>query len=573
MSATSRRRLGASMVGVALLLVGCSGGGEQDETEAPPEPTEAPTTPDGSEEPPSEPEEETEPPEEAAEPDPAAPEAYGVSAGHPDAVAAGMAALEAGGTAADAAVAAATASSVVEPFTSGLGGGGAALVLEQGEQPRAYDYRDVVPDEGIPPSNTGVPGFVAGMERLRADHGALDLAVLLEPSIALAEGAEVSELLAQRLASDSAVLPTGELDELYPEGAPLRAGETMVQTELADTLRVVAEDGAAAFYEGELAEELTATVDGLDPASLEAYEVQSTEPPTGAVGELEVIGAAPALPGTSLIQQLQLAETLGLAELDPDTPDFVHALAASWRIALAEQEGALGDPDFVEVPVDELTDAERNRSLAEASQLGLEAVPSVDPGQPADESDPNTTHITAVDADGTMVSMTNTITNFWGSRDHALGFFLNDHLRRFDLGRGGVNEPEPGRRPVTWSLPVVLADEQGRPVLGLGSPGGPRIPNVLAAAIARWGLHDQPLEQVVEAPRFHVDGGSLAVEAGYAGLRDDLLGRGWAQVTEPDSRLYFGSIQALEIDYDDGELRGATDPRREADHAIESAPD
>lgn len=573
MMATVQRRPRASMIAAAVLLAACSGENAGDEQEGSRPPVEAPATREEDGAPAPEPEEEPEPPEQEADPEPVAPEAYGVSAGHPDAVDAGMEVLERGGTAADAAVAAATASAVVEPFTSGLGGGGAALVLEQGEQPRAYDYRDVVPADGIPPSNTGVPGFVAGMDRLRADHGVLDLDELLAPAIALTEGAEVSGLLAERLAADAGALPVGELDQYYPDGAPLPAGATMVQPELGDTLRTVAADGAASFYEGPLAEELAAAVPGLDAGSLADYQVQSTTPPSGSFGDLEVIGAAPALPGTSLIQQLQLAETLGLDELDPRSADFVHALAAAWRIAFAQQQWQLGDPDFVEVPMDELTDTRANRTLAEANDLELDSVPTIDPGEPLGGTAPNTTHITAVDADGTMVSMTNTITNFWGSRDHALGFFLNDHLRRFDLGQGGVNQPEPGRRPVTWSLPAIVADAQGRPVLGLGSPGGPRIPNILAAAIARWGMHDQELEQVVEAPRFHVEGTTLAVESGYAGLRDELLARGWADLTEPAGRLYFGSIQALEIDYDDGELRGATDPRREADHRIEPASD
>ncbi len=575
MSSRRRRRCRSCVVVAvvaALLVVACDGAQEQ---VAPPEsPVDAPDVevepepapdddPDDLGEPPVEPDEPDEP---TVDP----PEAYGVSAGHPDAVDAGMVVLEQGGTTADAAVAAAMASGVVEPFTSGLGGGGAALVLEPGEEPRAYDYRDVVPDGGIPASNTGVPGFVAGMEQLREQHGVLGFDELLAPSIELAEGATVSELVAERLAADAGSLPTGQLDHLYPGGAALTAGETMVQEELADTLRTLAHDGADAFYDGPLAEELAASVDGLDPASLAAYEVRSATPPSGTVGDVEVIGAAPPLPGTSLIQQLQLAETLGLDELDPGTGDFVHALGASWRIALHHQEWQLGDPEVVDVPVGDLTDPARNAEVADAYGLALDALPPVDLSAPPEEGDPNTTHITVVDAEGTMVSMTNTITNFWGSRGYALGFFLNDHLRRFDLGQGEVNQPAPGRRPVTWSLPVIVADAEGRPVLGLGSPGGARIPNVLAATIARWALHGESLEETVAAPRFHVEGTSVDVESGYLGLRDDLLARGWAEVTEPPGRLYFGSVQALEVDYDAGELRGATDGRREADHRIES---
>ncbi len=496
------------------------------------------------------------------------PDAHAVSAGHPDAVDAGMSVLEDGGTAVDAAIAAAFASGVAEPFTSGLGGGGAAIVLEQGEEPRAYDYRDVVADDGvIPATNTGVPGFVAGMEALHDHHGSLGWDELVSPAVGFAEETTTSPLLAERLAADADALPVGDLPHLYPDGAPLQDGAPLVQDELATTLRILADEGPPAFYEGAIAESLTA-YDGLDAASLAGYEVHASTPPSGAVGDVEVIGAAPPLGGTTLIQQLQIAEALGVAEQPPNSPRAVHHLASAWRIALANQRAELGDPRFVDVPVDELVDPDRNAAIAEA--LDPDSVPSIDPGAPGGGHAPNTTHITAVDSYGTMVSMTNTITNFWGSRQYTDGFFLNDHLRRFEGGTGEANRPEPGKLPVTWSLPVIIADTDGRPVLGLGTPGGARIPNVLASAITRWGLQGVPLEDVVTGPRFHVHGTTIEVEAELGGARDQLLALGWSDVTEPASRLHFGSIQALEIDYDDGVIRGASDPRREADHRIQA---
>lgn len=539
------------------------------EPEEPTEPEETSEPGEAEPEAPAEPEEPDDPaPGDEEEPAAAPPDAVGVSAGHPDAVDAGMEVLDAGGTAVDAAVAAAFASGVSEPFTSGLGGGGAALVLEHDAEPRAYDYREVVAQDGrIPDSNTGVPGFAAGMERLRSEHGALSLADLVAPSIDLAEGTEVSGLVAERLASDAGALPTDRLPHLYPGGTALSAGDTMVQEDLADTLRIIADEGPDGFYEGEIAATLDERVDGLDAQTLAAYQVQSTEPPTGSFGDHELIGAAPPLGGTTLIQQLQIAEELGLADAPPESADAVHALGVAWQVALAHHEWDLGDPDFVDVEADELVDPDRNAALAQ--DLDLASLADVDPAEPRGGTDPNTTHITAVDDDGTMVSMTNTITNFWGSRQYQRGFFLNDHLSRFSDGRGQANAPEPGKRPVTWSLPMLVADEEGRPVLGLGSPGGPRIPNTLAGALNRWALHDQQLTEVVEAPRHHVDGTTLDVEGDLEGLRDDLLGRGWTAVDAPGSRLHFGSIQALEIDYEAGEVRGASDPRREADHRIE----
>ncbi|MPZ87065.1 MAG: hypothetical protein GEU81_03125 [Nitriliruptorales bacterium] len=199
---------------------------ESRETTRPtPEPTPSPLPPD--------------PPEDE---EPESVTAYGVSAGHSDAVDAGMGILADGGNAVDAAIATAYAVSVVEPFASGIGGGGAAIVAELGEDPVAYDYREVVPNSGqIPASETGIPGFVAGMEELHAAHGTGDLADLIAPAIALAaDGVATSGLVADQLRSAAHRLPVGGLAHLYPGGGALSAGAPLVQEELAGTLEAIA---------------------------------------------------------------------------------------------------------------------------------------------------------------------------------------------------------------------------------------------------------------------------------------------------------------------------------------------
>lgn len=512
-------------------------------------------------------------PEPTPDDEPEALGSYGVSAGDPDAVEAGMSVLADGGNAVDAAVAAAYAVGVVEPFASGIGGGGAAIVVVPGEDPVAYDYREVVPEDGaIPTSNTGIPGFVAGMETLTSAHGTWDHSDLLTPAITLAEeGTDTSPLVAERLAGAANRLPTGELPHLYPGGGPLRAGEPLVQEELADTMRSIAEGGASAFYEGELAEGISSGTDGVDTTSLASYEVQSATPPSGSFAGYEVVGAAPPLPGVALVQMLQVAEALGIEDHEPGSADFVHTLAMSWRLAEQFVAWDLGDPDFVDVPVAELTDPERNAALAE--QIPMDTVLSVDPGQPRGGlDDGNTTHVTVVDADGMVVSMTNTLTNFWGSGQYTHGFFLNDQLNRFSIGQGAANEPDAGRRSVSWSLPAMVLDGDGRPVLGIGSPGGKRIPIVLAQVIVRWGVHGESLEEAVNAPRFHLEGTTLEFEeAPGADLDADLRGRGYGAIGT-QTALYFGSVQALELDRDAGEVVGAADPRREADWRADRRP-
>ncbi|RKD76262.1 gamma-glutamyltransferase 1 [Sinobaca qinghaiensis] len=506
-------------------------------------------------------EEQTE--EETSEPD--TPSDYGVSAGHPDAVDAGMEVLEQGGNAADAAIAAAYAVSVVEPFASGIGGGGSVLIHEQGEEPQAYDYREVVPETGIPSSDIGVPGFTAGMNEFHADYGNAEWEELLDPAVALADSSEVSDLLADQLQSGADSLPISQLPHLYPNGVPLEAGSTVEQAELAETLRDIRDNGSSTFYEGTAGESLAAQIEGLDAASLADFEVSRNEPSIGTFAGYDVIGAAPPLPGISVIQMLQILEERGSAEAERDSTEFIHDTAMSWRLTSQFIETDYGDPNFVDVPVDELTDPEQNADLAE--DISSDSLAS---GQPSSYAggDPNTTHITVVDEDGTFVSMTNTLTNFWGSGEYADGFFLNNQMDRFSIGENSMNEPEPGRRSVTWSSPMLVADDEG-PVLGIGSPGGERIPIMLTQVIADWASDGTSLEEAVESPRFHLDDSALIMEeAPGAEQREELLSIGYSGIEEPPTPLYFGSIQALALDRETGELSGARDTRREADFQV-----
>jgi gamma-glutamyltranspeptidase / glutathione hydrolase len=520
-------------------------------------------TPEESEEEPEEenvPEEEDETEEEYS---------YGVSAGHPAAVDAGMSVLEDGGTAVDAAIAAAFAVSVVEPFASGIGGGGSALVHEQGENPQAYDYREVVPEEGIPASDTGVPGFTAGMAELHEDYGSTAWETLLDPAVSAAESTEVSELLAQQFVSGQSRLPVDQLPHFYPGGNPLNAGETLEQEELAETLQTIQQEGPDAFYEGAVGEALTENIEGMDQDSLGSYEVGRHDPVQGEVFGYEVIGAAPPLPGMSVIQMLQIMEEKGAGEVERTSTEFIHTGAMAWRAAFQYLETDAGDPDFVDVPVEEVTDPERNAELAE--EISEDSLLEVNESESYGGIDPNTTHINVVDSEGTIVSMTNTLTNFWGSGEYTSGFFLNNQMARFSIGRGENNEPEPGRRSITWSSPMLLADEEG-PVLGIGTPGGERIPLMLTQVITDWSSGETSMEEAVEAPRFHLDGSDLIFEEMPGTEQQEALRSiGYAEIREQPTPLYFGSIQMLGINREREDIEGGVDARRESTWRSESS--
>lgn len=488
----------------------------------------------------------------------------GVSAAHPLAADAAEQILADGGNAADAAIAAAFAVSVVEPFASGIGGGGSAIVAGTEGEPIFYDYREVVNNDGeIPESGTGIPGFTAGMGKLHEDYGSMEWEQLLAPAVELAEdGFELSEFLALRIEQPDGAAATTQLEHYAPGGQPLVQGEDLVQEELASTLQTLQQNGAEDLYTGDLAASLVEQVEGVDTDSLADYEVLVTDPVRGEFGDRELIGPPPSLPGAPMIQMMQIAEANGISEMEPGSADYVDTLSQAWLVAEESVLNDIGDPNFVQVPVDEMTDPDANAQIDLSAHSGQEPVAS-------GEDAPNTTHISVVDDDGMAISMTNTIMYFWGSGQMVDGYFMNNHLSRFEAIDSAANEPEPGRRTVTWSNPMMVLDAEGRPELVIGSPGGHQILNILGTVLTQWGLQGNDLDSVMETPRFRAEGDTLYLEASHTGDQVTALEElGWSTEIWPDEQASFGSVQLLEVDYDNGQLNSVDDPRREGAHSI-----
>lgn len=542
------------------------------------------------------------PPEPTEEPAEETVSQQGVSAGHPIAADVGEEILAEGGNAVDAAVASAFAVSIVEPYASGIGGGGSAIVAGAESDPLFYDYREVVNESGdIPDNGTGIPGFVAGMSKMHEDYGSLEWERLIQPAQEIAaEGFEVSEFLADRMNAPDGQEALADIEHYAPGGEPLQAGEELVQTDLADTLSSIAENGAEEFYTGGLAESLVDEVDGVDSSSLADYEVVVTDPVRGEFGDREILGAPPSLPGAAMIQMLQIAEAEGIADLEPGSAEYTDTLSKAWLEAEETVYNELGDPNFVQVPLDDIIDPETNAQIdLEASSAVEDSEDSIDAeveaadsnadvssvetsgadgaggaGQspePASSGDdaPNTTHISVVDSNGLSVSMTNTIMYFWGSGEMVDGYFLNNHLARFDEIDSSANEPEPGRRTVTWSNPATILDSEGRPELVMGSPGGHQILNIMGSVLAQWGLQDRSLEEAIELPRFRAEDDTLLLEASHSDEQIEALeDMDWDTEVWPDEQASFGSIQPLLINYDDGTVSSVDDQRREGAHRI-----
>lgn len=489
---------------------------------------------------------------------------YGVVAGHPIAVDVGMQVLEAGGNAADAAIAVSYALGVVEPFASGIGGGGAMVVHPWNGDPVAYDYRESAPLDGdIPASNIGVPGFVAGMQMLHDDYGTLSMRSLIEPAAREAEdGLLVGDYLRERLLAATYRMPTHLIPQFFPDGGVIEVGETVYQPDYARALRLIQDEGPDAFYRGELANEITEAVPGLSKKDLAAYRPLRLRPSSGDYADYGLVGAAAPVASPTTIQMLEVAEALGVNEVDMDTTAAFHDIAQAWRVSNSQRIQYIGDPTAEDVDIDWFT------SEAHAQELAAD-IPDDDFAEVGEwEEEPlftdstDTTHFVIVDKDGTMISATNTLSNFFGSGLQVSGFWLNDQLKNFSRDPESINAAGPNKRPRSFTSPLILTQD-GHPVLGIGSPGGRRIPAMVAQTVIRWAGHDRDLEGAVQAPRFHLEGRILQVEETPPGeIAPELRGFGYEVTTEVPTIEYYGAVEALMIDVDQGRLRGVADERR-----------
>src|SRR5690625_2451533 len=252
-------------------------------------------------------------------------EGYGVSASHPLAAKAGMDVLENGGNAADAAVAVSYVLGVVEPFGSGIGGGGEMLVYGQDdEQPTVFQYREVAPQSGAEPETFAIPGFVKGMETVNREEGSMDMKDLIAPAIEIAEeGFPADKHLVNRLKKGSHRMPVEKMPDFFPDGSILEVNETLKQPELADSLKLIQEEGASAFYSGDIAAQILKHEETLVKEDLSKYTDTITEAAHGTFADYDVYSAPQQLAGITLIQSLIMAEQLNVDSIIDNIQDFL----------------------------------------------------------------------------------------------------------------------------------------------------------------------------------------------------------------------------------------------------------
>jgi gamma-glutamyltranspeptidase / glutathione hydrolase len=533
---------------------------------------------------------------------------------NPHATQAALEVLRGGGNAVDAAVTAQWVLNVVEPQSSGLGGGGFLLVYRASDGAlETLDGRETAPAGATPgmflgpdgkpvrfyPERitggraVGVPGILRMLALALQRHGTRSLAETLAPAIRLAEqGFPVSARLAASLRRQRerlALFPATRAVFFGPDGEPLAEGALLRQPDLARAFRLLAERGPDAFYRGPIGAALVAAVQGapvapgtLSAADLAGYEARLRPPVRMAYRGYTLAGMGPPSSGaTTVFALLALLETQPLAPRGPLSLPAVHRFVQAARLAYADRERYLGDPEFVAVPTAGLVDkayaARRAAQLDWAAPLAPveagtppgAATGAAAPGRPdgADSESLTTTHLSIVDAQGNVAALTSTIEQAFGSGIvvPGWGFLLNNQLTDFsarpvdDDGRPLANALAPGKRPRSSMAPTLVLRE-GRPVLVIGSPGGSRIIQFVAETLLRVLDYSMPLQNAIAAPHATLGGTHTDLEPALAEtpLPAALERLGHRVRIVPQGSGLHGIRRGP-----DGLLHGGADPRRE----------
>ena len=469
----------------------------------------------------------------------------------------GLDILKAGGNAVDAAVGIGFALAVALPNAGNLGGGGFMMVHDaKTGKSVALDFREVAPlkatrnmyldDKGNVINGkslythyaVGVPGTVAGMEHALKKWGTLPLDKVIAPSIALAEkGFPVSETLAKILRQEQKNMgkwpATTEI--FWKDGAPLKRGDLLVQKDLAQSMRLIAQQGAKAFYEGAIAQKIAAEMaphaGAVTLQDLREYKVAEREPVRGTYRGHEVVTMPPpSSGGTHLVQILNMLEQWPLAQWGQNSAQTLHHMAESSKLAYADRSEYLGDPDFVKIPLKGLTSKRYAESLAKSIDPNrARPAKEIKPGQPQPYESDQTTHYSVVDKAGNMVAVTYTLNTNFGTGIVAAGtgILLNNEMDDFSakpgvpnaygLVGGAANAVAPGKRPLSSMTPtLVLKDQQ--PWLVTGSPGGARIITTVLQQIVNGIDFGMNPAEAAAAVRFHHQWmpDELRVEKGFS---------------------------------------------------------
>lgn len=533
-----------------------------------------------------------------------------VAAANPLAVEAGYQMIQAGGSAVDAAIAVQLVLTLVEPQSSGIGGGSLMLVWD-GQKVTAVDGRETAPaaatdqlfmKDGKPMAfydgvvggrSVGVPGTVRALALAHQRYGKLPWASLFEPAITLAEqGFVISPRLAALLAKDPYLAKDPDARAYFYQAdvSPRAAGSRLTNPALAKVLRTLASQGPDTFYRGPLAEAMVAKVHAhptnpgvLSAVDLASYRAKLRDGLCFDYRQSRVCGFPSPSSGTIALGQIfGMLESRDMAALKPvpgeqgqpaASAEAIHLYSEAARLAFADRNQYVADSDYVAVPVSGLLDkhylARRGTLIGERSMgLANAGTPPLAParGQDATPELPSTSHVSIVDKAGMAVSMTSSIEDGFGSRLMVNGYLLNNQLTDFSFtsldaaGLPVANRVEPGKRPRSSMSPLLVFDKSsGELEMSLGSPGGSAIINYVGKTLLGtqdWGLN---LQQAINLPNFGSRNGPTELEAGRtpAAVVEALKAKGHEVVLSEQT----SGLQGVQRNA--GGWLGAADPRRE----------
>jgi gamma-glutamyltranspeptidase/glutathione hydrolase len=515
----------------------------------------------------------------------------------------GLRILQAGGNAVDAAVAVGYALAVVDPCCGNIGGGGFMLIHRADGQDSVINFRETAPYAATPGMfldavgnlsrerslygylAVGVPGTVMGLDHALARYGRLGRTAVMAPAIALARDgfvlgetdAAIIAARADRLTKD----PEAARIFLHPDGSPYKAGDRLVQPDLAVTLALIAGRGPDAFYRGPIAAAVAAASwqgGMLTKEDFAAYTITEAAPLRCAYRRYTILSAPPpSAGGTILCEMLNVLSGWDLAASGPGSAMTVHRMAETMRHAYVDRNSVLGDPVFVTNPLERLLSPEHAAAIYAAIDPDkATASASLGPGTAPHER-AETTHYSVADGEGNAVAVTYTLNGFFGAAVVApgTGFLLNNEMddfstkpgtpNQFGLVQGEANAIAPGKRPLSSMTPTIV-EQDGHPVLVLGSPGGPRIITAVLETLTNIVDFGLAPDKAVAALRFHQQWlpDTLFYERGgfSAALLAELAERGYHPVEQPA----WGAVELIAIG-PGHRLLGVNDPRRPAGSA------
>ncbi len=518
-----------------------------------------------------------------------------VSAGHPLAAAAGYDVLRRGGNAMDAAIAMAGVLAVVRPHMNGVGGDAFALYYEAGSgrihalngsgragamaTPALFAQRELAEVPGNGPLSVTVPGAVAAWIDATDRFGTLPVEELLAPAIGYArDGFPVSTRLASDIRAQSGALNDHAQALYLPNGEPPPVGSLLSNPALASTLEGIARDGKDGFYQGRVAERLAAFIEAeggyVRAGDLTAHATTWVEPLRGDFEGYTMLVLPPNTQGIAQLQLFEMARSFDIAEMGHNSADYLHALIEMKKLAFADRDQWAADPDFTEIPLDDLLDGaylEARAGMVDPDRAAEERTPGVAPAvlaarQTLDDSG-DTVYLTAVDQWGNAVSWIQSLFAGFGSGllEPETGVVLHNRGALFNLASGHPNVIAPGKRPYHTLTPMMATRTDGSFAFTVGTPGGDSQPQSLLQIVNNLVHFGMTPQAAIEAPRFRsYNGLRVAFEDRVAGAVLERLGamghevelvQGWTAT--------FGGAQMILRDRD-GTLTAASDPRREA---------